>query len=198
MSYIYSGKVRFPQSVQPLMTPLDHVQQFESNPNNADLDAIVESIRINGFTTVITVDANSKQIVAGNHRWQALHALGATEAPMVFVDYGSEEEAKRILVADNRTGQLARPDEAMLLDILKDLKDSDFGLEGTGYDEHSFSDLLLEVESEPALDPGFNAGPALYGIYETVVSFETEDDRDAFYESMVESYGEENVRTVNV
>lgn len=198
MSYIYSGKVRFPQSVQPLMTPLDQVKQFTNNPNNADLDAIVESIRANGFTTVITVDANTRQIVAGNHRWQALHALGATEAPMMFVDYGTEEEAKRILVADNRTGQLARPDEAMLLDILKELKDTDLGLEGTGYDDHSYSDLLLEVESEPTLDPGFDAGPALYGIYETVVAFETEQDRDEFYQNMVNTYGEENVRTVNV
>lgn len=198
MSYIYSGKVRFPRSVETLMTPLESVTQFDGNPNNGDLDSIIESIRINGFTTVITVDANTKQIVSGNHRWQALHALGATHAPMVFIDYASEEEAKRILVADNRTGQLARPDEAALVEILEELKSSDLGLEGTGYDDNSYAELLIALKPDMPVDFGGGEDHALYGIYEVTVSFESKADRDEFYEEMLGQYDEDDVRKADV
>lgn len=198
MSFIYSGKVRFPSGVEGLMTPLDQVQQFEGNYNNGDLEQIIQSIQVNGFTTVITADAKTRQIVSGNHRWQALHALGATHAPVVFVDFASEEEAKRILVADNRTGQLARPDDAMLLEILQELKSSDMGLEGTGFDDQSFNDLMLSLISEPVHDFGVGDGPKLYGIYEVVVAFDSASERDEFYADMAERYDEENVRTVDV
>lgn len=198
MSFIYSGKVKFPQGVENLMTPLESVEQFHGNPNNGDLDSIVESIKTNGFTTVLTVDAKTRQIVAGNHRWQALHALGATHAPMLFIDYETEEQAKRILVADNRTGQLARPDESALLAILSELRDSDIGLEGTGYDENSMAELMIASQPEEFSDFGGGENYAMYGIYETIIAFEDEDDRDNFYSEMKDRFGDDNVRTMNV
>lgn len=198
MSFIYSGKVKFPQGVENLMTPLESVEQFHGNPNNGDLDSIIESIKTNGFTTVLTVDAKTRQIVAGNHRWQALHALGATHAPMLFIDYETEEQAKRILVADNRTGQLARPDESALLEILSELRDSDIGLEGTGYDENSMAELMIASQPEEFSDFGGGENYAMYGIYETIIAFEDEDDRDNFYSEMKDRFGDDNVRTMNV
>ena len=196
--FLYSGKVRFPSSVAPLMTPLDSVRQFEGNPNNADLEAIIDSIRVNGFTSIITADATTKQIVAGNHRWQALHALGATHAPVLFVDYQSPEEAKRYLVADNRTGQLARPDESMLLDILKELKESDLRLAGTGFDDQSFAELLISTQPEDYSEIGGAAGHALFGIYEVTVSFESADERDEFYADMCDRFDSDDVRTMDL
>lgn len=198
MSYIYSGKVRFPESVQGLMTPLDSVSQWENNYNNGDLDAIIESIRVNGFTTVITVDAATRQIVSGNHRWQALHALGATHAPMVFIDFASTDEAKRILVADNRTGQLARPDEAALVEVLEELRNTDLGLEGTGYDDNDYAELLIALKPDIPTDFGSGGDHALYGLYEVTVSFDNKEDRDDFYGDMLDRFDEEDVRKADV
>lgn len=180
------------------MTPLESVEQFEGNPNNGDLDSIIESIRVNGFTTVITVDANSRQIVSGNHRWQALHALGATHAPMVFIDYASTEEAKRILVADNRTGQLARPDESALVQILEELRSSDLGLEGTGYDDNDYAELLIALKPDVPVDFGSGGDHALYGLYEVTVSFDSKEERDDFYGNMLEQFDEDDVRKADV
>lgn len=198
MTEIHSGRVRFPASVKPLMTPLDSVRQFEGNPNNGEIDSIIESIRVNGFTTVITVDAKTRQIVSGNHRWQALHSLGATEAPMIFVDYDSEEQAKRILIADNRTGQLARPDEALLAEMLKELDDSELGLFGTGFDQDSYMDLLSALNADPASEFGGQPEPAIHGIYEITLSFTDRTEREEVYAELIDRYGDEHVRRADV
>jgi len=101
---------------------MDQVHQHLQNANNADLDALVESIQINGFVTAITADAKTGNIIAGNHRYQALHALGATEIPVLWVDHWDEAGAIRYMVADNQTSRLAVMDNAALAELLNSAK----------------------------------------------------------------------------
>lgn len=198
MGYIQSGKARFPSEVQPLMVPMDSITQYLDNPNNGDVEALIESIKVNGFTTVITVDAASRQIVAGNHRWQALHALGATHIPALFVEYDAEQDARRYLIADNRTGQLARMDDQLLAAHLAELRDhTTLGLFGSGYTEEDYDRLLMEINSEALPDAGGGPGIAVNGIYEVVVTFDNESERDELLADLTDRYGEEQVRMVN-
>jgi len=181
--------VRFAKGVQPLLVPIEQVHQHPDNPNNGDLDALIESIQVNGFVTAVTADAKTGQIMAGNHRYQALHALGAKEIPVIWVDHMDEGGAVRYMVADNRTGKLAVIDESALAALLTDLSDTDMGLAGTGYDEVTYQRLLLDLMADPDIpaDGGFgNAAPS--GIFQVVVDFEDKDDRDFLFAEMIERF----------
>ena len=170
--------VRFAKGVEPLLVPIDKVQQHPQNPNNGDLDTLIESIQVNGFTTAITADAKTGYIIAGNHRFQALHALGAKEIPVIWVDHMDAAGAVRYMIADNRTGKLAVLDETALASLLTELSDSDLGLAGTGYDDAAYQRLLLDMmeDTDVPQDGGFG-GAAPSGIFQVIVDFE--DDRDA-------------------
>lgn len=180
------------------MVPIDSVSQHPENPNNGDLDSIIESIKINGYNSPIIVEKATNQIVAGNHRWQALHALGATEVPVIWTDM-SREQALRYMVADNRTGQKAVTDDALMIEILNQLQVSDTGLFGTGYTDDELTNLMLSQEQEPLPEvPQGGFGLALNGIYEVTVSFDNGDDRDALAGEMKSRYGEDEVREANL
>jgi ParB-like chromosome segregation protein Spo0J len=184
--------VKFAKGVQPLLVPLESVHQHQSNPNNGDLDALIESIQINGFVTAVTADAKTGNILAGNHRYQALHALGATEIPVIWVDHMDEGGAVRYMVADNRTGKLAVIDESALAALLTDLNETDLGLAGTGYDEGSYQNLLLSMSVDPDIpqDGGFGVAPS--GIFQVVVDFENDrDGRDTLFAELAERYPEQ-------
>jgi ParB-like chromosome segregation protein Spo0J len=182
--------VRFADGVKPLLVPIEAVQQHGQNPNNGDLDALIESIQVNGFVTAVTADARTGNIIAGNHRYQALHALGATEIPVIWVDHMDEGGAVRYMVADNRTGKLAVIDESAVAALLTDLNSTDLGLAGTGYDEHAYQNLLLSIAAEPEIpvEPGYGPGEAPIGIFQVVLDFENEDDRDYCFKALTEQY----------
>jgi ParB-like chromosome segregation protein Spo0J len=184
--------VRFAEGVRPLLVPIDTVHQHAQNPNNADLDALIESIQVNGFVTAITADAKTGNIIAGNHRFQALHALGAKEIPVIWVDHMDESGAVRYMVADNRTGKLAILDETALAGLLTNLSDTDLGLAGTGYDEASYQRLLLDMMAEPDIPDGDGfGGAAPSGIYQVIIDFEDDrDGRDFLFAEMAERFPE--------
>jgi ParB-like chromosome segregation protein Spo0J len=185
--------VRFAEGVRPLLVPIDKVQQHAQNPNNGDLDALIESIQINGFVTAITADARTGNIIAGNHRYQALHALGATEIPVIWVDHMDDSGAVRYMIADNRTGKLAILDDTALAALLTDLSDSDLGLAGTGYDDAAYQRLLLEMMADPDIPNGGGFGDAApSGLYQVIVDFEDDrDSRDMLFAELAERFPEQ-------
>jgi ParB-like chromosome segregation protein Spo0J len=190
--------VKFAEGVRPLLVPIDTVHQHQSNPNNGDLDALIESIQVNGFVTAVTADAKTGNIIAGNHRYQALHALGATEIPVIWVDHMDQSGAVRYMIADNRTGKLAVIDESAVASLLTSLNDTDIGLAGTGYDEGQYQNLLLALAQDPEIpqEGGFGH-PAPSGIYQVVVDFEDEEQRDDLFAELIERF-EDKARIVNL
>lgn len=194
--------VRWAEGVKPLLVPIDSVRQYDRNPNNGSVDDIIDSIQINGFFTAVTADIDTKMILAGNHRYQALLALGATEIPVIWTKVDADS-AKRVLVADNRLSALARMDEHGLAELLQELQETEVGLSGTGFDDASLERLMMELalaEEEPLGEgQGFGAGEAPNGIYQVVVEFDTEDERDDLFASLVENPDlEGKVRTANL
>ena len=134
------------------------MEEIDLHPNNANVgnvDAIVESIRVNGFYTPLIVQSSTGYILAGNHRYQAAQKLGYKSVPVVYVDV-DDEEAKRIMVADNRTTRLGHDDSALLAELLEDLGDSELGLMGTGF---SHADLQTLLDQQDKFDPEFQPEP---------------------------------------
>jgi hypothetical protein len=194
--------VRFSKGVTPLLVPIDQVKQHPDNPNNGDDENLVESIQINGFVTAITADANTGYIVAGNTRYRALHALGATQIPVIWEDGWDENGAKRYLIGDNASSRRAVMDTAALLALLGQMQDTERGLVGTSVTDAEYERMLLEfANDQPLPDPngeGFGApkhGPL--GLFQIVIDFkEMEDERDEIFAQLAEQY--ENVRVVNL
>lgn len=192
--------VRFAEGVKQLLIPIEQVQQHPRNPNNGDIENLVESIQQNGFVTAITADAKTGYIIAGNHRYQALHALGAKQIPVLWVDHWDDEGATRYLVGDNQAGKRAVMDPNATLVLLQELNNTAAGLAGTGFEQSDYLRLMEEVLNNNAIPEadGFGKGVAPSGLYQVVIDFEEmEDERDEAFMELTERWGS-RVRTVNL
>lgn len=137
-----AAPARIPESLLPLAVPVDDLTGYYRNPRTGDVDAIADSLRVNGQYKAIVVNRGThtgrpNEILAGNHTWAAAKELGWEQIAATWVDV-SEEDAARIVVVDNRTSDLAGYDSELLADILEDLPD----LDGTGYDQTALDKLL--------------------------------------------------------
>jgi hypothetical protein len=119
------------------------------NPNRGNLESIITSMRRNGFYGALVVQRSSGYVIAGNHRLQAAKEIGYGEVPVLYVDV-SDAKAREILIADNRTAELAHRDPTALLALLDDIGREDAtALAGVGYQPEDMEDLR---ERAAALD----------------------------------------------
>ena len=123
-------------------TPVDDLTLHPANPREGDIGAIVTSIERNGWYGTIVAQASTRHVLAGNHRLQAARQLGIDEVPVWWVDC-DDETALRILLADNRTSDLATNNDGLLTELLAGIAaQSVDDLLGTGYDGDDLDDLL--------------------------------------------------------
>ena len=145
--------IRYHTAVEPLLTPVDTVTPDPRNANNGDVDAIIESILVNGCYRPIYASALTREIVAGHHLYAALLEMGAGVIPVQWID-GDREQATRILLADNEIARLAKMDYSLLVDLLANLAETEKGLLGSGFTPERHDELRLL-----ALDQGGFAVP---------------------------------------
>jgi DNA modification methylase len=127
---------------------LEHIaigslKRFPGNPRRGDVAAIKESLEVNGQYRPIVVNRPTMEVLAGNHTLAAAIELGWKEIAITYVD-ADPERAKRIVLADNRTNDLAGYDSEALVELLSDLED----FEGTGYAQDDLDELLDELDRE--------------------------------------------------
>lgn len=123
------------------------VKKLKKHPSNArvgNVRLIKESIDGNGFVGALIVQRSTGHILAGNHRFQAAVELGMDTLPVIYVDV-DDEHALAIMLADNRTTDVAGYDDKALLELLEQLP----SLAGTGYDKDDFNDLLAVMQEMP-------------------------------------------------
>jgi hypothetical protein len=123
---------------------IDTVHPHPRNVRQGDVGAISQSLKAHGQYRPITYQKSTGRILAGNHTWKAAKALGWKNivASAVVCD---DDEAIRILIADNRTSDLADYDDAGLAELLKELADTTTGLEGTLFDGDALDQLLNDL-----------------------------------------------------
>lgn len=122
------------------IVPVDSLTTHPANPRRGDVGAIGESIEANGFYGAVIVQKSTGYVLAGNHRLLAAVEAGADSLPVIQVDV-DEATATRILLADNRTNDLATYDQDALAGLLKSLAE-DGGLAGSGYNDDDVDALL--------------------------------------------------------
>jgi site-specific DNA-methyltransferase (adenine-specific) len=133
-------------TIQPTALTTEHVDINDLRPHprnarNGDVDAIADSLRMNGQFRPIVV-AEDGTILAGNHTYMAAMELGWESIAVVRLPLQPESpEAIRVLLADNRTADLGTYDDGLLLDLLAALDEAEGGLIGTGYDADALDAL---------------------------------------------------------
>ena len=130
--------------------PLGELARFPGNARRGDVTAIRESVRRHGqYRALVVRDTGSGLVVlAGNHTRDALDAEGLGSARCEVITC-TDDEARRINLADNRLAELGGYDDADLAALLSGL-DGDFG--GTGWAQEDL-DALLAGEPESRTDP---------------------------------------------
>lgn len=123
------------------VVPVGDLQPYPDNPRRGDVDAIVDSLLAHGQYKPIVVDRRTNYILAGSHTWQAIKRLKWSSVNVTYVDVDAET-AKRILLADNRTSDLASYDDSALLALLDSLPD----LDGTGFDGGYLEHLRGQID----------------------------------------------------
>lgn len=126
------------------LVPLDQLKRHPQNPNRGDLPAIRESIDANGFFGAVYAQRSTGYILAGNHRYEVAEEKKAPEIPTIWLDV-DDDQATRILLADNAIARLGVFDEKKLSDLLKTMHVESGSLAGTGYSKEKMDELLAAV-----------------------------------------------------
>ena len=125
--------------------PIDALKPHPRNPRQGDIGAIHESIQTNGFYGSVLAQKTTGYILAGNHRWQAMTQAGADTIPVTWIDV-DDDHALRILLADNRTNDMATYNDHDLTQLLEQLITETGTLAGTGFDGDELDNLLTTFQ----------------------------------------------------
>lgn len=132
------------RNLETVLVPLSTLKPYKKNPRRGDIEAIRLSLRKNGQYRPIVVRRKGREILAGNHTFHAAAAEGWTEmwATLVTCD---DDTAKRIVLVDNRTNDLAEYDNPLLVELLGELP----SLEGSGWTQDAYDELLHKTIPPP-------------------------------------------------
>lgn len=153
---------------------INELTKFEGNARKGNIALIAESLQKNGQFKPIVVNVGThtgktNEVLAGNHTLAAAESLGWEKIDVVFVDV-DRDAALRIVLADNRSNDVASYDNDALLSLLHELPD----LEGTGYSSKDLDELLGDLmgieDDEPENTREQNFGEQ----YEVVIECENE------------------------
>ena len=124
-----------------------------------NLESIKASLLAFGQVEPLVVQASTGKVVGGNGRVEAMLALGWSECDVTEVEL-SDEQARALAIALNRTAELADWDEAALAEQLRALQADDPALLAAAgfYDEEV--DELFERLAEEADDEALPAPEA--------------------------------------
>lgn len=135
------------------LVPIADLEPFPGNPRRGDTAAVAASLRRFGQVKPVVIDG--ARIVAGHTLIRAAESEGWTHVAASSNDFGTDEERRAFLLADNRASDLGTYDDVLLLQQLRELDDR----EGTGYREGdvlALAERLSEIEAPstfPPLDP---------------------------------------------
>jgi DNA modification methylase len=119
------------------------VVPYARNPrkNQAAIAKVAASIKEFGFRQPIVVDSEMV-IVVGHTRYLAAVQLGMEKVPVHVAEGLSPEQIKAYRIMDNRSHEDSEWDEELLALELADLKDADFDLDLTGFEDDEIAEKL--------------------------------------------------------
>lgn len=145
----------------PEWVPCDSLAPYPGNARRGNVEAIADSLLAHGQYRPIVVRRAGAVVLAGNHTLAAAKRLGWATIQVVWVDV-DDDQARRIVVADNRLSELGHDDQAVLADLLAGLPD----LVGTGFTAADVGRLAAQVDAPPGLNVADRPWSAKFGALE--------------------------------
>lgn len=137
--------------MEVLWTDIDDLKEYPNNARRGNVSMLVESLKVNGQYRPIIVQNSTKYVLAGNHLLRAAKQLGWEKIDAVFIDC-DDEQALKIVLADNKTADMGEYNDELLKTLLLSLEDFD----GTGYSESDLEELEkisgVQQEEKPEIE----------------------------------------------
>jgi len=112
------------------------------------IDIIKTSITEFGFRNPILLNNfNDKEIVAGHGRLEAAIELGMGEVPCISAEDLTENQIIGFRIMDNKSAESSFDNDFLKVDMLK-LKDEDYDLEFTGFNDEEIEDIFSDTDIE--------------------------------------------------
>jgi DNA modification methylase len=140
--------------LRPIGTLKPHPKNPKQHPKS-QIELLARIIKRQGWRAPIVVSKRSGFIVAGHGKHAAAQLLGLADVPVDVQDFDSEDAELAHLLADNRVGELADIDEAIIAEVVASISDG-FDTDLTGYDEVELSrivDATLDVKEDAVPEP---------------------------------------------
>ena len=118
--------------------------------SDAQVAQIAASIIEFGWGAPILIDGQNN-VVAGHGRLLAARKLCMAEVPVVPMDHLTDIQRKALILADNKIGENASWDEALLGLELAELQDAGFDLDITGFTPEEWDELIAGDNSNDGL-----------------------------------------------
>lgn len=132
-------------SLQTEIVPITDVRPLEPNPRRHPEKQIVElmkSVEQFGQYRPLVIDGTG-EVLAGNGLLLALQRLGRTEVLVYRMPHLNEAQRTKLVLADNRLGDLSSDDFEVVEKMLASLDD----FEVPGFDPEMLSSLLADAEA---------------------------------------------------
>jgi hypothetical protein len=139
--------------MEPCVVLIDKLVPYSRNSRThtpLQISEIAASIKEFGWRQPIVIDADNV-IRAGHGRFLAAQNLGLVEVPCLRGNL-TETQWKAYVIADNRIAEKAGWDAEMLKLEIEDLKEEDFDIALTGFNQDQLN-TLFDVEFQPDLPP---------------------------------------------
>jgi len=133
---------------------IDELQPWDKNPrrNEPAVAKVADSIKRFGFGAPLLARPNG-ELIAGHTRLKAAKKLGLDRVPVRYLDL-DPADARLLALADNKLGEIAEWDEALLAELLTEIEPADAAI--AGFDAGEIA-ALIENLSEPEPDPSPDA-----------------------------------------
>jgi DNA modification methylase len=137
------------EMLQVKFVELDKIIPYVNNPKahpDDQIKKIASSIKEFGFKVPIIVDKDFV-IIAGHGRYYAAKLLGLDKVPVIIAEDLTPAQVKAFRIADNKVAESEWDYESLLAE-LEQLKDLDYDIELTGFDEEEIERLIKSVGVE--------------------------------------------------
>lgn len=130
------------KTIKAKVSELQHPEKNVRIHTEKQITELQKSIKMFGQIRPVIVDENNV-ILAGNGLVRALREMGEESVDILPMKNLSENDKKKLMIADNRIYTLGYDDNEAIFEILKTL-DGDFDV--PGYEEEVLQNLLADVD----------------------------------------------------